>query len=230
MYRSQNGSRAAYERAFKATVAAFVAGGMTPQQAMQQAANGVLTQSYLKLIQPLNTTTNVFQFPVLKNEAINGIGQRADEKRLNQQDSFFITDLAFYVSLGSSATATNLIPKTYPSPFVFVTTGAAVAMYQIYAGSLQFVINQSVIGPGFDMTNFLQVPQTQQNATAASGVNNDEFDPSQVYLMEPNINLVGTKNNQLQIVLPQSMAAADANLFGVWYIRGIQAQNVTLMS
>lgn len=230
MYRSQNGSRAAFERAFKATVQAFVLGGMTQEQAQAQAANGVLTQSYLKLIQPLNTTTNVFQFPVLKNEAVNGLGQRADEKRLNQQDTFFITDLAFYVALGASATATNLIPKTYPSPFVFVTSTAAVQMYQIYAGRLEFTINQSVIGPGFDMTNFLQIPQTQQNAAAASGVNNDEFDPSQVYLMEPNINLVGTKNNSLQMVLPQAMTAADANLFGVWYIRGIQAQNVTLMS
>lgn len=223
---TQNGNRGVYERAFMATVAAFVSGGMTEQQARQQTANGVLTQSYLKLIQPLTTGQSVFNFPVLKNESVNGIGQRADEKRLNQQDSFFVSNAAFYIAKGSSATATNLLPNTYPNAITYPTGSAQ--LYQVYDGFVQIVINQSVIGPGFDMINFLQIPQTQ--LTGATNTPQDQFDPAQVGIWEPNINLVGTKGNIIQNVLPASMSALDANVFGIWLFRGIQAQNVTLMS
>lgn len=223
---TQNGNRGVYERAFVATVAAYESGGMSPQQARQQTANGVLTQSYLKLIQPLATGQTTFNFPVLKNESINGIGQRNDEKRLNQQDSFFVSSAAFYIAKGSSAVATNLLPNTYPNAITY-PTGAA-QLLQLYAGFVQIVINQSVIGPGFDMLNYYQVPQTQ--LTGATNTPQDQFDPSAVGIWEPNINLVGTKGNIIQIVLPNGMTALDANVFGIWVFRGIQAQNVTLMS
>lgn len=223
---TQNGNRGVYERAFAATVAAFMAGGMNREAAMQQTANGVLTQSYLKLVQPLTTGVSVFNFPVLKNEAINGIGQRADEKRLNQQDTFFVSNAAFYIAKGSSATATNLVYDTYPNAITYPTGSAQ--LYQVYDGFVNITINQSVIGPGFDMLSFLQVYQTQLTAATNSPI--DQFDPSQVAIWEPNINLVGTKNNVISVYLPNGMTALDNNVFGIWVLRGIQAQNVTLMS
>lgn len=223
---TQNGNRGVYERAFAASVAAFESGGMTRQQAIQQVANGVLTQSYLKLIQPLSTGLSVFPFPVLKNEAVNGVGQRNDEKRLNQQDTFFVSNAAFYIAKASSSTATNLLPNTYPNSVTY-PTGAA-QLLQLYAGRVEILINQSVIGPGFDMLNFYQVPQTQ--LTAATNSPQDQFDPSQVGIWEPNINFVGTKGIVINTILPNAMTALDSNVFGIWIFRGIQAQNVTLMS
>jgi hypothetical protein len=223
---TQNGNRGVYERAFAASVAAFESGGMSRQQAIQQVANGVLTQSYLKLVQPLSTGLSVFPFPVLKNEAVNGIGQRNDEKRLNQQDTFFVSNAAFYIAKGSSATATNLLPNTYPNAITYPTGTAQ--LLQLYAGRVEILINQSVIGPGFDMLNFYQVPQTQ--LTGATNTPQDQFDPSQVGIWEPNINFVGTKGIVINVVLPNAMTALDSNVVGIWIFRGIQAQNVTLMS
>lgn len=223
---TQNGLRGAYERAFAACVAAFMAGGMSQANAMQQTANGVLTQSYLRLEQPIVVGQTLIQFPVLNNQSGGGNAIRATEKRLNQQDSFFVTNAAFYITKAASATATALLLNTYPNAITY-PTGAA-QLYNIYDGYCQISINQSVIGPGFDMLNFLQIPQTQ--LTGATNTPQDQFDPAQVGIWEPNINFVGTKNNGINIVLPGGLTAVDANTYGVWIFRGIQAQNVTLMS
>lgn len=223
---TQYGLQDCFKRAYAAIVNANMASGLDQGAANAAAQNAVMSQSYLRLEQPLATNASIFQFPILANQTGSNNPVRATEVRLAQQDSFFCSSIAIYITVASSATATNFVLETYPSPTVF-TTGAA-SLYTLYNGFIQVNINKSIIIPNLAMNNFLQVPQTQKTAATNSPI--DQYDPSQVFLFEPNINFVGTKNSQITAVLPSNMTTLDANTYMVIIMQGILAQNVTLMS
>lgn len=221
----QLGLANSYARAKQAIIRAYMSGNnpMTLQDAQAEVENAVLTQSYLRFEQTLNNTSTFFNFPVLNNQTGGGQVVTPTEQRLNQQDAFYVQSVAIYLALGAGSA---LQPHTYPSPTVF-TTGAA-SLYAFYNGKITITINNSVIGPGWDLLNFLQQPQTQ--ATAATNSPVDQFDPSMVNLWEPNVALIGTKNNVLVVTLPSNIATIDANTRCIIIARGVLAQNVTLMS
>lgn len=219
---SQINARLVYRNAVRAMVNA----GVNPQQA-------ILSQSYLRLERQLTTSATSYQFGVLVNDQPAGQGAvRPTEQRLNLQDAFYVGTVSFYLTTGA-ATDTALDLKTYPDRFVFTGAGVATQLYNVYNGYLSLTVNNRVITPSWDMYKHLTVPQTQQNAALASGVNVDQIDSSFAsYSCEPNWVLIGSKNNVLNINLPAAPTAltAGTNTYMVIILKGILAQNVTVVS
>lgn len=233
---TQGGLQDCFKRAYNAvynsylTTAMLAAGtnvatDLMKQAAMAQTQNAVMSQSYLRLETLLTNTLTNYTFPILNNQT-NGVAIRPTEVRLAQQDSFFCSSIAVYLAKAASATDSAFGLKTYNSASIF-TTGAA-SLFAFYNGFIKVNINKSVIIPNLALSNFYQVPQTQQTAATNSPI--DEFDPSEVNLFEPNINFVGTKSSDITAILPSNIATIDANTYAVIVLQGILAQNVTLMS
>ena len=230
---NQYGLQQSYLRAYNAIVQANINGGMSTKDAQIEADNAVLSQSYLRLEQPLTNSASNFTFPILVNATQNNNATRATEVRLAQQDSFFCSNISFYIALAASATDTAFRLQTFPNVNIFPTGAAGLEtvspLNTLYNGFMQIIINKSVIVPNYPLSNFLQVPQTQRVSTTA-GLQSNQFDPSAVSLWEPNINFVGTKSSNITVVTPGNISAVDANTYMVIVIQGVLAQNVTLMS
>jgi hypothetical protein len=219
---SQVGARMVYDNA----KAALMKGGLTASDI----ENAVLSQSFLRFEQPLVIGQTQFVFPILNNQTSSGQSIRATEKRLNLQDAMYVSEIAVYIAKASSATDASFVLKTYPSPVTFATGAASLGTF--YNGQLQIAVNNRTIVTGMDLTRFLQAPQTQLTAATNSPI--DEFDGandrSAFYALEPNVVLNGQKNSQVVINLPASMATLDASTYAVIVVRGVLAQNVTVVS
>ncbi len=219
IFTSQQNQRMVYENAY----AKLANTKGVSQTAIQ---NAVLTQSFIRLIQPLAINQSVFSFPVLNNQQGSGTAVRPDEQRLNLQDAAFVYAIQVYIAKASSATATNWIPETYPNVIVF-PTGAS-SLYQVYNGKMIININNSVIVPAARMMGFLNIPQTQQTAALGTGISQDQLDGSVLPPWEPNIVFAGLYNTVIDIKLPGAMTAVDATTLCIIECGCILAQNVCL--
>jgi len=200
----------------------------TPNQisfAKNAAANAVLSQSNLRLVQPLTANLNLFNFPVQVDQP----PVSSAEIRLQKQDAFFASSIGFYLTKAASAADVSYQTLTYPNVVTWPVGSGAGGLYTVYNGEMIITINKSVIVPAYPMLNFLQIPQTQNIAAIVGQVN--QFDPYEVSFWEPTINFIGTKQNVLQIQLPANMTAAvEAFTYGIFVIHGVLAQNVTVFS
>lgn len=219
----QMNQRLVYRNAYRAMQRA----GVSPSQA-------ILSQSYLRLERVAATGVTNYQFGVLVNDQPGGSTIRPNEVRLNLQDSFFVSSIQLFTYNTTNATDTDAVLRTYPDRFVYTTAGAAQALYQLYNGQLSLTVNNRVITPTWDLMRHLVVPQTQQNATLASGVNIDQFEGGTYgeYACEPNWVLIGSKNNNLTINLPNAISTLQASSTTVicLVLRGVLAQNSTQVS
>lgn len=212
------------QESFKRAYAGLMAAGLSEQEAN----NAVLSQSELRLEQQLNITQNTFTFPVLVNAA-GTAPVRPTEVRLNQQDAFFCSSIAIYIAKAASAADTAFALDTYPNIITFPVGGALPApLNTLYNGQMRIVINKSVIVPNYPIDDFYYIPQTQRTATAP--ISATQFDPQIVSLWNPTINFIGTKDNRIILDLPSNISAVDTFVYVVIKLRGILAQNVTLMS
>lgn len=186
----------------------------------------VLTQSYLRLEQPLSTTQTNVLFPILINQQAGGVAQTVTERRLQLQDSFVVSDIAVYtwVSAGSPA-ITHF--QSYPSFFVQgANAGPLQALYHSY---LTLSVNNQVIVPYWDVWRSYYIGQTQNLAAIAAASPDDMLDAKDnvFYPTEPNWILIGSKNNVLTLVMPNAPATITANTKIVIFMRGVLAQNST---
>lgn len=217
---SQINARLVYRNALKAMQNA----GVNPRQA-------ILSQSYLRLERQVLTNVTSYQFGVLVNDQPSGQGSvRPTEQRLNLQDAFYVGTVSAFVSVAATG-ANTLNLYSYPSPTIFVTAGAAAALYNLYAGYLSLTVNNRVITPSWDMQRHLQVDQTQLTAAVNSPLDMINYN-STAFPCEPNWVLIGSKNNNLSINLPAAVGTLTAatNTYIVIILRGILAQNVTVVS
>lgn len=190
------------------------------------ARNYKLTQSYLRVEQPIAVGVTQYRFPVLVTESNPQIFNT--EKRLNLQDSFVVASVGIFLAAPSSATAANFLPMTYPNPLVFTAATAADAN-TLYNGSLEIKVNNNVLVPDWDIYRHYNRPETQ--AVAAPPAQADENSGIDgFYPMEPNIVFVGAKNTKLTINLPAGIATIIANSRIVMMFRGILAQNTTVVA
>lgn len=185
-----------------------------------------LTQSDYRLEQPLVAGNTNYTFPVLVNQQPFS----NTEKRLLQQDSAIIYSLAMYLAIPASATDTAFLLETYPNPVAWgANAGPAKA---IYNGFISIAVNNDILTPNWDTFKHLNVPETQATAAPASGFPIDEirgaFDAT--FPMEPNIVLIGSKNNVINLQLPVGLSAVPANSRIVLILRSITAQNSTVVS
>ena len=216
-------SRLVYENARAAVAAAF---GSTPGFSLEAYK---MTQSYLRLEQTITTTKAQYTFPILVNQG----NPTTTEWRLNLQDSFVVAHVGVFLALPSSVTDATYRLQTYPDPLVF-TTGAA-ALGIVYAGNLNLSVNNNVLIPAWDIYRHYVVNQTQASVAAVAPPPNAQLNQNNggedsFYAMEPNIILVGSKNNVLTVTLPSAVATVDANTRLVLLLRGILVQNSTVVS
>jgi hypothetical protein len=216
------GSRLAFNKAKEAiTRAGFSAG------------QAVLSQSFLRLEISLSATRTLYQFPILTNDNTNG-AQKNTETRLALQDAFICSSLGMFFARPTNTNDSNFPLYSYPNSTAFTTALAKDSLYQFYNATMSLTVNNRQIVPAFDCSRFLQVPQTQQTTNAdytTSGINYiDQWNNETGFVaIEPQWTIVGSKNNVLQIVLPNALAAVQASTDSrvVLIMRGHLAQNVT---
>ena len=221
---SQVNSRLVYRTAYKALVKA----GVDPRQA-------ILSQSYLRLEVTANASRTNYQFGVLVNDQPQGAAPRVTENRLALQDSFFCSSVSFFTAVTANATDTNFSLDTYPNPRKYSTAGASQALYNMYNGYLNLTVNNRVITGSWDMYRHLEINQTQQTVTpVATTIPLDQINgnSSTAVACEPNWVLIGSKNNNLSITLPQAVGTLQASSTTVFVLilRGVLAQNSTSVS
>lgn len=193
------------------------------------AGQAVLSQSYIRSEVAMSTSTTSYQIPIL----VNSTGANtnfATNNLLQLQDAFVVSSIGIFVSIPASSSTTAFRLYTYPNVTAFSTAGAATALYNLYNGKMSVVVNNRQIVPSWDIYRHLYVPQTQQLA-ASTATTQDENDATEFgyYPVEPNIVLVGSKNNVISLELPGAISTLEAGTAPriVVIMRGILAQNST---
>lgn len=190
----------------------------------------VLSQSYIRSEVAMSTSTTSYHVPVLINDTQNG-SSFATEQRLQLQDAFVVSKIGVFVAIPASSSTTAFQYYTYPNAQAFTTAGAAAALYNLYNGSMSISINNRNIVPAWDLYKHLNVPQTQQATSTGTNTAIDQNDASEFgyYPVEPNIVLVGSKNNQISLNLPAAIGTLQASTAPriIVIFSGILAQNVT---
>jgi hypothetical protein len=141
------------------------------------------------------------------------------------QDAFVVSAIGIYLALKSSATDTAFISQTYPDPSIF-TTGAA-ALRAVYNGDLRLAVNNNVLLTAWPLDRHYLAPQTQTQAGPPAVINQKDMSTDGIIPCEPNIVLVGTKNNELTVNLRSALSAVDNNTYLQIKLFGILAQNST---
>ena len=191
------------------------------------AGQAVLSQSYIRSEVAMSTSTTSYQIPILVNSATNSF---ATNNLLNLQDAFVISQIGIFTAIPATSTTTAFPLYTYPNALAYTTAGAATALYNLYNGKLSVVVNNRQIVPSYDINRHLYVPQTQQGAAStASVIDQNDSTEFGYFPIEPNIVLVGSKNNVISLELPAAISTLQAGVAPriVVIMRGILAQNVT---
>jgi hypothetical protein len=185
-----------------------------------------LTQSFIRLEQPMVAGQTLYTFPVLANQGATF----NTEQRLNLQDSLVISSIGMFVSVPASATDSAFKLFSYPNFFFFAATAAPAQA--LYNGRLNISVNNNTILPAWDLWRHWCTTDVQQNAAVAAAVFQDKYDGTEngYYACEPNLVLVGSKNYQVTIQLPAGIATITANSRITLIFRGILAQNSTVVS
>jgi hypothetical protein len=199
------------------------------QNAGFSVGQAVLSQSYIRTEVAMSTSTTSYSFPILVNST-GSTTSFATTNLLALQDAFVVSKIGLFVSIPAASTTTAFPLYTYPNASAFTTSGAAAALYNLYNGKLSITINNRQVVPSWDLYKHLYVPQTQQGA-ASTATTIDENDASEFgyYPVEPNIVLVGSKNNVVTIELPGAISVLQASTAPriSLIFSGILAQNVT---
>jgi hypothetical protein len=186
-----------------------------------------LTQSTYRLEQPLVTGQTSFTFPVLANQQVFS----NTEQRLNQQDSALVYSVGVFAGAPASATDAAFVPDTYPNPIKYGAN--AIPLNALWNGSnLKFTVNNDILIPNWDVLKHFNAPETQQTAAIGAGSPQDQFRGSWdgFYPLEPNIVMIGSKNNVINLELAQGLTSVLANSRAIIILRCITAQNSTVVS
>jgi len=190
----------------------------------------VLSQSYLRSEVQMSTSTTSYHIPILVNDNQNGANSSYNTSQLLQlQDAFVVSGIYIGWGAPTSTTDTEWIPQTFNDGQIATSAAIAKSLYTLYNGNMQIVVNNRQILTGWDIQRHFFVPQTQQIAATGQTTNMSQVDFSEngFYPVEPNLVLVGSKNNQVSINLPSAIANIPTYGRIVCVFRGILAQNAT---
>lgn len=201
-------------------------GFSSPAEAIKQFK---LTQSALRLEQPLLANTNQYRFPILNTEPSPGGQIFNTELRLRQQDTFVPTHVGLFLAAPASTSDATFRLYSYPNQFVFAN---ALQMRALYNGEMKIMVNNYQYTYSWDLQRHWKSNQTQQTAAfgAASPEDQDDFSCDGFFPMQPYVLFGGAQNVQITINLPAAPTAVDANSRYVMIFRGVLAQNSTPVS
>lgn len=188
----------------------------------------LLSPSYLRLEADINVTTSDIQFATSSNANSN-----KNEVRLNPNDAFTITSIAFFLLKVTTAgtTPTDLergtaLLQSFPDPKVW-TAAVATNLNLIYNGQLNLTIGKTVTLSAYPMMDFYRVGQAQQTFAAYSTgpAQAAEWDSKSWGRanIDPIITLNGADDNSFQIKTPVGASLAAAAGFwttAVLYVYG----------
>jgi hypothetical protein len=188
--------------------------------------NARLTQSALVLIQDINSTKTVYNFPVLEND--NATGIKPQEIRLNQNDSFVSTSLGIYLLAKQFDRETEQVKGDY----IYLThapynqSEETLDCQPLYDGYLRVSINNINYVDKYDVRKHELVQKTQFNDRGTVNLTgstyaNIDLNTDGIFSIAPMITLEGSKKNQIDIVLPYAMTSGKT--FGVLDNNGNQA-------
>jgi hypothetical protein len=191
-----------------------------------------LTQSYLRLEAQAFINITRYPFPVLNNQVNNAGVIFNTEQRLNQQDSFVAASWGVFVSNPTSNADATAPLQTFGNPIVFPAAGTAAAIETIYNAFFQLAVNNDIVLPAWDTSRHRYVPQTQQTAAFGPGspFNQVSLDGDGFYPVEPNLVFIGSKNSVLSLQLPAALAAVETFERITVILRGVLAQNSTIIT
>lgn len=195
--------------------------------------NGLkLTQGEIRLEVELSANNNSFLFGVTPNQANSNNVVFNTERRLPLQDSICGTEMMIEVCRPASRTSTAFELRTFGN-FDFTAPAAAALNSTFYSnGYFRMEVNNDVVIPYRGLQNFWYKGQTQQTAALGAGSPADQIRGSEdaVVTLEPNLVLIGSKNNEPKIILPSALANVDEFTRAVITIRGPYAQNSTVVN
>lgn len=216
-------ARMVFNNAMQALARAF---NYPPEQDML--AYFKMTQNALRLEQPIVAGQTLYTFPLLNNQGTSF----PTEQRMKLQDTNVIYQIGIFFGLATGDTDPAEQLYTYPNPVVFPTS--YLAMQALYNGLLLMTINNDQVLTQWDVARHEYRGQTQQTAALGAGSPEDQQRLSEdgFYAMEPNVTLIGQKDNNIQIKLPSGGIASPvtANSRIVIILRTILAQNSTAVS
>jgi hypothetical protein len=191
----------------------------------------ILTESSLRLEQPITAATTVYTFPVLAGEVAGGATTvLGTETRLQTNDNFHVREVGIYLAQLVAATDTDFRLHTYPNE-VELVAAPAITYHQLYNGSMNISVNQVNVLTNYRISKHYMVPQTQRLSVAAAQ-NRDQINLEEDGLIElaPSIMLSGAYTNNIQVSIPGAITGAIAgNLTRIVIIfDGLRAQNAAL--
>lgn len=188
-----------------------------------------LTQSTLRLEQPIVANQNAYAFPIMNNQQSQWGGIFNTELRLRMQDTFVPTHVGMFLALPTSAQDAAYRLATFPNPFIFTN---AVQYQALYNGQLTISVNNSQMLYSWDLQRHYVANQTQQTAAAGAGSPIDQANLADdgFYPLQPYVLFGGAQNVDLQIRLAVAPSAVDANSRIIVMFRGVLAQNSTPVS
>lgn len=188
-----------------------------------------LTQSSIRLEQPLLANQNQYTFQILDNQPGAGGTIFNTEIRLRQQDTFLPYEVGLFIALPTGATDATFRLYSYPNQFVFVN---AIQMRALFNGQLRIMIANYQYTYGWDLQRHWVSNETQQTAAFGAGSPEDQnnFAVDGFYPMQPYILFAGSQKIEININLPSAPTAVDANSRYVMLFRGLVAQNSTPVS
>ena len=190
-------------------------------------AAAVLSQSYLRFEVPMSLTSTTYTFDTLVNENANNFNT-ATSFKLNLQDAFVTSSIGLFWADTTSLTNANYNIFSFDDRLAWTENA-----WGLYNSNLQLTVNQRTILTGWDTTRHYYAPQYQNGSVAvaqqATSVNELNMADDGFYPVEPNVVMVGSKKNILQLVLPQSLQSLPTSGAGriICIFRGLLAQNVT---
>jgi hypothetical protein len=192
------------------------------EKASQYAKQGIITTpSYLRLEQTATTVaTSVINFNTLDTSGTKTV----TERRLKLNDTFTVTDMAFYIIADNSGTINSPTDSerskarmfTYPNPNITAIGNKTDELEAIYNGFLSLKIDSTTFIDSFPMRSFYRVG-TSQAGVGSSATSNVQIPRDEWPLMNfgrsellPSLELNGQANIEWSITLPvaQDLSAA----------------------
>ena len=196
--------------------------------------NGLkLSQGDVRFEVELNANNNIYTFGVTPNQANTNNIVFPTERRLPLQDSICGTEITIEVCKPASRTSTAFQLRSYGNTIDFTAAAAAAINSTLYSnGAFAMKVNNDVVIPYRAMKKFWYKPQTQQTAPLAAGSPDDQYRGAEdaTVTLEPNLVLIGSKNNEPQLILPSALAVVDEFTRVVITVSGPYAQNSTVVN
>lgn len=192
-----------------------------------------LSQSEIRLEVKLDGNNTVYVFGVTPNQANTNNTQFLTERRLVLQDSICVNEYLIGVGLPASDTDTEFLIRTYGNTQDFTANAAKALDGGLFSnGAFSLKVNNDVVMPYRGLFNHWYKPQTQQTAALGAASPGDQIRGAEdgAITDEPNIVLIGSKNNVPQIELKSKLSTVDEGTRAILIMRGIYAQNSTVVS